>query len=377
MIGLTIFVVSLVCILFWMALSTQISSGIRWIRVMELSLASLFTDRYDVLLAQLKSLAPEQIRPYYILKMTEATMEFYKYPIMIIMFIMAGFSYFFIKERHPFARRFDLEGIAKEQASAFPVTMPVVKFNPLNAHHRPPGSPVPARLPPFAEALAPEEWVAFNDIPLVKGIIDRDATRLAFAKQLGRRWKSVNALPLHARALFAAFALKAAGKRTESDDFLGELARHWEPGRGLVLSSGLRKEIARIIDDPKMGRVLAKVAAQHSFTTPALLRCLHVAREQGGVLAPAQFVWLRAVDRPLWYAMNNLGRGAVHIEGAGAIAHFRAEKSAEKPIPNPLVDVAIDGLMDYLKENYVTQFPAKEYTNKTLRSTKRNGQKRN
>lgn len=361
---LTIFVVSLVCILFWMAMSTQISSGVRWIRVLELSIASLFTDRYDVLLAQLKGLRPEQIRPYYLLKMTEATMEFYKYPIMVIMFIMAGISYFFVKDRHPFARRFDLEGIAKEQAEAFPVTLPLIKFNPLQDNHRPPGNPVPARLPPFAEALTPEEWVAHNDIPLTKGVIDRDATRLAFAKQLGGRWKGVQALPLHARALFAAFALKASGKRTESDDFLGELARHWEPGKGLVLPTALRKEIARIINDPKMGRVLAKVAAQHSFSTPALLRCLYVAREQGGVLAPAQFIWLRAVDRSLWYAMNNLGRGAVHIEGAGAMAHFRAEKSAEKPIPNPLVDVAVDGLMAYLKENFVTQFPAKEYAKK-------------
>lgn len=360
LVAITIFVIVLFCILFWMVFSTQISSGIRWIRVMELSLVSLFTDRYDVLLAQLKALAPQDIRPIYLFRMTEVTMEVYQYPIMGILMVMAIISYF-IKDRHPFARRFDLEGIAKEQADAFPVTMPIIKFNPLAANHRPPGSPVPERLPPFAEALSPEEWVSHNDIPMQNGVIDRDATRLAFAKQLGGRWKGVGRLPLYARALFAAFAMKAHGKRTESDEFLGELARHWEPGRGLVLPSGLRKEIDRIIADPKLGRVLEKIAAQHSFTTPALLRCLNMAREQGGVLAPAQFLWLRAVDRSLWYAMNNLGRGAVHIEGAGAMAHYRAEKSAGKPIPNPLIETAIDGLMNYLKENYVTQFPAKEY----------------
>lgn len=361
--AITVFVIVLFCILFWMALAPQISSGIRWIRVMELSLASLFTDRYDVLLAQLKALAPEDIRPFYLFRMTEVTMEFYRYPIMAILLIMAVIAYF-VKDKHPYARRFDLEGIAKEQAEAFPVTRPIIKFNPLTANHRSLGSPVPERLPPFAEALSPEEWVVHNSIPMQQGIIDRDAARLAFAKQLGGRWKGVSRLPLHARALFAAFALKASGKRSESDEFLGELSRQWEPGKGLVLSSAMRKEIIRIIADPKMGRVMEKIAAQHSFSTPALLRCLNMAREQGGVLAPAQFLWLRAVDRSLWYAMNNLGRGAVHIEGAGSMAHYRAEKSAGKPIPNPLVEPAIDGLMDYLKENHVMQFPAKEYARK-------------
>lgn len=361
--AITAFVIALFCILFWMALSTQISSGIRWIRVVELRFASLFTDRYDLMILQLKSLAPEDIRPLYLLKMTEAAMEFYKMPIIAIMLVMGGIS-FFMKDKHPYARRLDLEGIAKEQADAFQVTRPIIKFNPLTANHRAPGSPVPERLPPFAEALAPEEWVAHNDIPLVSGVIDRDATRVAFAKQLGARWKGVNHLPLHARALFAAFSMKANGKRSESDKFLGELACCWEPGRGLTLTPDLKKEVARIIADPKMGRVTEKIAAQHSFTTPALLRCLYIAREQGGVLAPAQFLWLRAVDRSLWYAMNNLGRGAVHIEGAGAIAHYRAEKSAGKPIPNPLVDSAVDGLMGFLKDNYVTQFPAKEYARK-------------
>lgn len=361
--GITFFVFSLFCILFWFGFSVQISSGVRWVRVAELQLASLLTNRYDVLLKQMMALEPIQITPEILFRISEVTMDIYRWPIMAILLIMAAICYF-TKDKHPYVRRFDTEGIAKEQANAFPVTMPMVKFNPLKANHRTTGNPVPERLPPFAEALAPDEWVSHNDIPLVAGVIERDATRMAFAKQLGTRWKGVAALPLHAKALFAAFSMKANGMRSESDQFLGELAKHWEPGKGLVLPKELKREIANVIADPKMGRVTAKIAAQHSFTAPALLRCLTVAREQGGVLAPAQFLWLRAVDRSLWYALNNLGRGGVHTEGAGAIAHFRAEKAAGKPIPNPLVDPAVDGLMTFLKDNYVTQFPAKDYARK-------------
>lgn len=350
-------------VVFWMVLAPQISSGIRWVRVGELYILSLFTDQYDMLIDQLKALRPGEISPFYLLKMTQVTSEALRLPIFIITLGMAVIS-MLMKERHPYTRRLDLEGLIKEQSSAFPVTSMFTKFNPLKDNFRAPGSPVPQKLPPFAEALTPEEWVAHNAISVADGEIDRDAARLAFAKQLGGRWQGVSKLPWYGRALFAAFAMKAGGQRVQSDEFLGRLAQCWDPKRGLVLGPAMRKEIQKVIQDPKLGRVTEKVAAQHSFTAPALLRCLQVAREQGGVLAPAQFIWLRAVDRPLWYALNNLGRGGVHIEGAGAISHYRAEKAAAKPIPNPLVDSAVDGLIEYLTINVITQFPAVDYSKK-------------
>ena len=117
-----------------------------------------------------------------------------------------------------------------------------------------------------------------------------------------------------------------------------------------MLTGKLRSQVNKIIRDPKMGMVTAKICRQHAFTSTALLRALKTAREQGGVLAPAQFVWLRAVDRNLWYPLNNLGRAASHIEAAAAMSHFRAELAANKPIPNPQVDPAIIGLEEYLAE---------------------------
>lgn len=347
-------------VLLWLGMSEQISSGVRWIRVGELKIISLFTDRYDLILKQVMSMRPDQITPYYILKMTEVTNGALRLPISIIFALMAIFC-FFKKEKHPFTRKLNLEGITKEQAEAFPVVSPMVKFNPLAANSRTMGAPVPEKLPSFAEALIPEEWVSYQSISVVDGVIDTDQARRAFAKQLGGRWKGVNALPIYAQALFAAFSMKANGRRVESDDFLGEVAACWYPGRGLVLTPQLRGKIKDIISDPKMGRITEKVAAQHAFVVPALLRCLQVAREQGGVLAPAQFLWLRGVDRSMWYPLNNLGRGAVHTEAAGALAHFRAERAAGKPIPNPQMDSAVEGLAFYLKDNDITTFPAKSY----------------
>jgi hypothetical protein len=71
----------------------------------------------------------------------------------------------------------------------------------------------------------------------------------------------------------------------------------------------------------------------------------------GGVLASAQFLWLRGVDRELWYACNNLGRRTFHSEGAGALAHFMAEDAAGKALPIPRLETALIALNQYLAAN--------------------------
>ena len=207
---------------------------------------------------------------------------------------------------------------------------------------------------PFAEALTPEEWVAYKAIPMPNNELDRVTTRQCFLKQLGKRWRSPQKCPPYMQALYVAFSMKANNMRTESDEFLAELSKCWDPKKGMRFSKEVRKTMREHIDNPKTGRIMAKLALRHAFTTTAMLRLLQIARDQGGVLAPAQFLWLRAVDRHLWYPLNNLGRSAIHIESSGAIAHYRAEKSANKPIPNPKVEPAVDALIEYLNANGYT-----------------------
>lgn len=345
--------ITVVSILIWVYLHTQISSGFRWIRVGQIYLISLFTDNLDELRDQLIQLEPAQVSVYYLVLTTQWVMDYLKFPVTLILGIYALVS-FFLKFDSKFTRKMGLENMITEHAKAFPVITPITKFNPLESGFRTLGSAVPSKMAPFAEALSPEEWVAYKAIPMPNNQLDLSVTRQCFLKQLGRRWRSPQRLPHYMQALFVAFAMKASGMRRESDDFLSELAKCWDPKRGLRLSKTVRKTMRHHLDNPKTGRVMSKLALQHAFTTTALLRLLQTAREQGGVLAPAQFIWLRAVDRHLWYPLNNLGRSAVHIEASGAIAHYRAEKSANKPIPNPKVEPAVEGLVTYLEKNGYT-----------------------
>ena len=94
------------------------------------------------------------------------------------------------------------------------------------------------------------------------------------------------------------------------------------------------------------------------------MRALATAREEGGVLAPAQFVWLRAYERLLWYPLNNLGRQSYHMEAIGAMTHYKSEKLAQRPIPRPKVADAIKSLVEYFSSGKARPLPPMEYSDK-------------
>lgn len=263
------------------------------------------------------------------------------------------------KEAVGFKNRHSLESLMHAQARQWPVILPAVRFNPTKHSHRRPGDALPKELPAFAEALSPEEWVAFNRVGLKNGSPDRDGIRRAFVAQLGQPFRGIDALPTHQRALIAAFALKGARRRDDADTMLGELAAAWTPEKGLVLDKPLAEKVEKILADKSMMGDVLEIMNQHAFVTTAILGLLMWARERGGVLAAATFLWIRGHDRALWYPLNNLGRRAFHPEASGAMAHFLAERNAAAnagaprgaramPLQIPRVETAIDAVLQYL-----------------------------
>jgi intracellular multiplication protein IcmP len=271
--------------------------------------------------------------------------------IFVVFFGVMGIYVLYYSPRGKFRTKHTLESFIKLQADMWPVISPIVKFNPIKSSGRIPGSMVPDKLPLFAEALSPEEWVAWHRIPLTNNVADREAARRAFIMQLGPRWNGLDGQPDHIRSLFAAYALKGAQKREDSDDLLGRLSLCWSSGGGLKLTPELHSEIRKIIKDPDVGGKALEIADKHAWRTTAMMGVLKWGRNMGGVLAPAQFLWLRGTDRNLWYALNNLGRRSHHSEGAGAMSHFMTEQNAGKALPIPRIDTALVTLNQYLADS--------------------------
>jgi len=266
---------------------------------------------------------------------------------------------------------FDLNGLIKKQSNIFSIIKPFVDFNPSDLPTRAPGADVPAELPPFSEALSPEEWVVYNEIPVIENKIDEEAAGKAFTAQLGGRWKGYKNLSPYKQVMLAAFCLKASRKRVDSDVIMGRLAECWSYKKGLKIPSSLLREARSVLANQKISATVLKKCNEHAWETTALMRALVTAREEGGVLAPAQFVWLRAHERALWYPLNNLGRQSLHMEAIGAMAHFKFEKMSRRPVPRPKIEDAVKSLKDYVESSKMRVLPQLDYSNSKKRGLKK------
>lgn len=372
--GIMLFIFMVLFWLFWRYNADEVRNIVRWIRYSEMWIISWFIgpdykftyggraynwhDTFDLI----KQIPKQSLRYEHLAVISAMAIK----PLKLLYLALCAIGAYWCLFRAPgthYRSKLDLEGLIRRQAQNFSVIAPFIKFNPSQQPPRPPGSPVPAELPLFAEALGPEEWLAYNSIPAPDGKIDEAAAAAAFEKQLGERWAGPQSLKPYQQILLAAFMLKAARKRSEADDMLGRLALCWsERGLRLGRDRSLLREARRILRDKNIAEKTLKQVNRHAYVTTALLRALHFARNEGGVLAPAQFLWLRGHDRALWYPLNNLGRQSFHTEALGAMAHFKAERMTQRPIPVPKVTDAVQTLKEHMTSRQARPIPPLDYS---------------
>ena len=382
--GILLCVFAALAALIWYHNKTEIQNAIRWLRYLEMQVTQVFIrDDYEVMwdgqpvnhLALMKmagEIDADRITPEFLSALATVTMEPLLIPLSIMALIMGSWALFF-GPGSEHRRKFSIDTLIKKQANIFPIVSPFIEFNPNTLVPRAPGAPVPADLPGFAEALSPEEWLAYNEIQSINKKVNEEAATKAFAKQLGPRWKGYKNLEPYKQIMLAAFCLKSARKRADADGMMGRLALCWSEKGGLKISSDrkLLREARAVLNNSSISASTLKKCNEHAWETTALMRALITAREEGGVLAPAQFVWLRAHDRALWYPLNNLGRQSLHTEAMGATAHYKAEKLAQRPIPRPKVVDAVKAIAEYMLSDKARAIPQLDYSKSKKRGIKK------
>lgn len=367
--------------LVWTIFHEQIRSIIRWLRVGEMSVASIFLgDNYTVewsgqdvnyhqMLAAAKEVPAEQIDNTMLGALSLIGLQPYTYLVVAITLAFAFWALF----RGPGSEhrvKFSIDTLIKKQSNIFPIIAPMINFNPMKQPSRPPGAPVPADLPLFAEALSPEEWIVFNEIPVSGKDLNEEAVMRAFSKQLGGRWRGAKHLPPYMQVMLAAFCLKASRRRADSDTMMSRLALCWTENK-LNIDRALLREARSVLANKDISASTLRKCNEHAWETTAMIRALNAAREEGGVLAPAQFIWLRAYNRALWYPLNNLGRQSLNMEAIGAMAHYKAEKLAQRPIPRPKVNDAVISTVEYMKSSAARALPTLDYSGSKRRGIKK------
>lgn len=202
--------------------------------------------------------------------------------------------------------------------------------------------------PEWASSLHPEEWVAQQGL-VVNHQLDIARVRGLLIEQLGTRIHSFEQLKPHEQALFAIFGLRVFFKDTKGAqaliDALNYSAVNFQSRPDFTLAQADFKRCAA-------AKSASKWLLKHPYVR-TLLMALLIESRQMGVLPSSHFIWLKPLDRALWYPLNTAGRKVPFMEAAAVFNQMQAEIVAwdnRCSLTEPHVEEAIQGLQRYLEE---------------------------
>ena len=335
----------------WHTYHAEISRMVMQAAHWQMKFIHQFTDRFDRADRQVLAANPNRVTFEQLVRLTREIGGFFLFPAMAFVFVLAAVCF---RRAAPvrFTGALDLEGLIEEQAKGFRSTAAFVGRR-LGLVEIREGQPRPGDA-----ALSVQEWVAAWAAG-ESGSFDEALARTELLRQLGDVWRGSKHAAPHVRCMMAAIGLHRARMRAEAVAFLGDLAESLPNPKGdkrsgpedaLVFPADVVAVADGWLRKPAIAGPLLATMDQHFFTTPALMSALTEARLKAGVLAPAQFAWLKLVDRRLWYALHSLGfevdgpkahpHPSPRVEAIGARDHWAAERLAGRPLPVAAIDRA-------------------------------------
>lgn len=184
--------------------------------------------------------------------------------------------------------------------------------------------------------------------------VDRTRVESLLKRQLGRPFTGFERLPYYAQGLAAAFAAFGNGQegRKQGQAMLDQMSssivetvpdapKGGGKGAGRSVFTVDATGAADLWKKYACAEMAEILAIHKSFTNVWMTALLGYARRRG-TLPTAQFVWLRAIDRTLWYALNQYGGRRPWVEATGVWAHFEAEQTLEQALLEPEILDAAD-----------------------------------
>ena len=126
------------------------------------------------------------------------------------------------------------------------------------------------------------------------------------------------------------------------------------PEAPLLFAKRAVERAEEVLSDQLISASAIETMGRHFYATTGLMSVLCQARARAGALAPAQFAFLKLVDRDLWFALHSLGfesdgpRAHPHpcprVEAIGARSHWQAERAVGRALATHEFDAAITAL---------------------------------
>lgn len=289
----------------------------------------------------MQTIDPASVKWEQLLELTTEVGDYTRYPVLVILSALAYFLYqsnITLK----FRKTYDMNKLRVQEQYNWPAIMPVVKEDLISAD---------INQGPWAMALTPMEFAhKYNLLKKNDALLDNqtpgleltaalrrgDAKRV-FTLQLGPYWDGFERCPPHARALAAVFMARINRDRESAVMILEAIDKSYASGKPdfSVANATLKKHMN--------SELVKKIVSKHAYLLTVMASLLEVSRNDG-VVPTAEFLWLKPIDRRLWYMLNCVGRQTPYAEVGGPFAHWRAEKVMGRRSLVPMIDEAIKGL---------------------------------
>ncbi len=323
------------------------------INIWQAKLVNLFINNKELAnqIYLMQTLDPSTVELDQLVSMTREVGDFMRYPVVVVLIVLAIVLYnsnITLK----FRKAHNMNTLRTQEQFNWPAIMPIIKEDLVSQD---------VNKGPWAMALSPMEFARkYNllkkddalldtQVPgqeMTAGIRRGDAKRV-FTMQLGPYWEGFEHCSPQAYALAAVFIARINRDRDGANHILHVIDKTFVTGKP---DFAVAKPIMKKYQNTEL---VQEVVQKHAYMLTVMTSLLHAARDDG-VVPSSEFLWLKAVDRRLWYMLNCAGRQTPYAEVAGPFAHWRAEKEMGRRSLVPMIDEAIKALEIAIKEIKLT-----------------------
>ena len=271
-----------------------------------------------------------------------ATGQILRYPVGLYLIFI---SYVVYKTSVQFRlrRKFDMKTLSQQEQTVWPQISVATKHDIL-AEDLDNG--------PWAMAMSPVQFCKKNKLVSIevaeqvgsgfsktksaefKVVVDRVRTERAFSVQLGRSFHGVDQMPPHRRAFFAVFAARGCRDSKAAHALVKQLAISGADGK--LNFDGVDELWKKHIKN----KAIVEICERHAYEFTMFISLLLFAREDG-VVPSSEFLWVKPLDRRLWYVINNVGRQTPSVEVGGIFCHWYHEMALKRALNSPKVQAAV------------------------------------
>lgn len=343
----------------WYVFKAQIAAMFLGLKLAEVNMVTWFfnhigmstpqLDKLRLLIINLKS-RPVNISFANLMLIGDIIGKWLRIPFVVLLFIL-GIVVYLGNKTNVFKRIYNMRDFAKMEKDNWPQITPVLDVDLLKED---------IDKGPWAMAMSPmqyckryrllqevkperREGMSRKDMGKIEVVLKRGEANKLFAMQLGPLWSGHERLPGYIKALFAIFAARINADSAIALKLIRQIAGS-SSSKNLDLSG-----VDELLAKHAKSKIVQEIVQSHAYMLTVMATMLERSRDDG-VQASSDFLWLKPMNRRLWYTLNTIGRQTPFVEVAGIFAHWKAEKEAGRALYVPVIQEATNALELALKE---------------------------